>query len=168
MPASVCKSARTARRESIEITGIASSHRNVNTSQVFRRVLDPPCRLVSLWEDPHAAFEAWRRQTLLPWEFRGMLKVWPVDAALPQAIQLGPEQDFEPWYADFCLNGFLNGDRKLADTVREMLEMDVAIVLGPIGGRTTLIVADDSYRDCVSIGEPKLIAPPESRFSTQR
>lgn len=168
MPAIVCKSARDARREAIEVTGMASSHRNMNTSQVFRRVLYPPCRVVSLWEDSHAAFEAWRRQTLLSWEFRGMLKVWPVEATLPKAIQLGPEQDFASWYAEFCLNGFLNGDPKLASTVREMLEMDVAIVLGPVGGRTTLIVADDSYGDCVSIGEPKLIAPPESRFSTQR
>ena len=168
MAATVCKPARNAHPEATKVIGVAATHRNVNRGQVFRRVLVPRCRVVSLWPVSNAAFEAWRRQALLPWELRGMLKVWPVEATLLKGIQLGSKQNFEPWYAECCLNGFLNRDPKLVNAVSEMLKVSVGIVLGPIGERTTLIVAEDLFVDCVEIGEPTLIGEQESHFGAPR
>jgi hypothetical protein len=139
------------------VHGVATTHQNAWEGQVFRRIGAPACRLVSLWPDAKAAFKAWLGQALLPWEFRGMLKMWPVEADLSAAIVINTATGFEPWRAQVCLNGLLDRNPASVLAVAELLEDAAGIVVPSPSRRLTLIVREDSFGSSVSIEAPRLI-----------
>jgi hypothetical protein len=168
VPAALCPSARDATPTKTTVTGVAATHRNVSREQVFRRIQEPASRLVVLWPDASAAFKAFRRQILLPWEFRGNLRIWPIEANLPLGIELGLEQGFESWYAQVCLNGFLNGEPEKVRAVAEILKVSAGITVKSTAERSTLIVSENYFRQHVTIGEPTLIRGQESHSGATR
>lgn len=164
--AALCPIARDIRPTTVH--GVATTHRNAWEGQVFRRIANPSCRLVSLWPDAKAAFKAWLGQSLLPWEFRSMLKMWPIEADLPAAIVIDTDTGFEPWRAQVCLNGFLDRDPVAVLAVTELLEDAAGIVVPSPSGRLTLIVREDSFGSGVSIEAPRLIQGQGDRSAARR
>lgn len=161
MPVALCKPARDSRPQTKKVIGLAVTHRNAEREQVFRAIDDPACRLATLLPVCNQiAFDSWRQQAMLPPGYTGYLKVWPVEATLYRGVELTEHPSFKSWYAEHCVNGFLDADPELVDAVAEMLTFCTGIVVRPPGERTTLIVSDEHFGDCVEIGEPKLISGP--------
>jgi len=150
------------------VHGVATTHRNAMEGRVFKRIAKPACRLVSLWPDSKAAFKAWQGQVLLPWEFRGMLKVWPVEVDLSRAVVIDTTTGFEPWRAQVCLNGLLDRDPVAVLAVAELLEDADGIVVPSPSRQLTLIVREDSFGSSAMIETPHLIRGSGERSRVQR
>jgi hypothetical protein len=148
--------------------GVVTTHRNAWKGQVFRRITRPACRHVSLWPDSKTALKAWRGQSLLPWEFRSMMKTWPVEVDLAAAIVLGVSSGFESWRAQVCLNGLLDHDPEAVLAVEELFETADGIMVPSPTGRLTLIVREDAFGSSVRIGEPGLIRDQGERSRARR